>query len=410
MSSTEAEVVAANHSVRAQGLPTLSLMSVLWELLDAPKEEPPAGGNAKPFPFPGRDNSGQGGNPVLVYVDPELDEIRYGGFKQHERTIAPLRGLNVHLNEKFKVAFCEDNQATVHIIQTGNSAQLRHADRTQRTSLAWLREQFSKGFFNLVNVNTVYQVADILTKPFTSKAKWNHACNLIGVSAHGCKVLRVTERQNALVADTLQWIFDEGQIFRKNVKSKTPPCVMVHASLPCTGGCPWNNINGQIQEGQAKIQEHKALFRKLLKRLDKLIAMLRQLDIVLVVNMELPKLCSYWKNYFVHDFLMKYEMVKYNCDGCMFGVLDKDGILLQKSWTIASSCQSLAKLQQYKCTKDHQHGQSRGAALKRAESYTYETTDLIHECFSEFADGMKKFVTDSSAQKTTKLLLSFPHR
>ena len=141
-------------------------MSVLWELLDAAKENQPAGGNAKPIPFPGRDNSGQGGNPVLVYVDPELDEIRYGGFEQHDRTIAPLRGLNVHLNEKFKVAFCEDNQATIHIIQTGNSAQLRHADRTQRTSLAWLREPFTKGFFNLVNVNTVYQVADILTKPF----------------------------------------------------------------------------------------------------------------------------------------------------------------------------------------------------------------------------------------------------
>ena len=385
-----------------------------------------------------------------------MDEIRYGGFEQHERTIAPLRGLNVHLNEKFKVAFCEDNQATIHIIQTGNSAQLRHADRTQRTSLAWLREQFTKGFFNLVNVNTVYQVADILTKPFTSKAKWDHACNLIGVlwvqldgnitikpaptseaqasavsthetydrflcefccsddsklgdksrlPAFGCKVLRVTERQNALVADTLKWVFDEVQLFRKNVKSKTPPCVMLHASLPCTGGCPWNNINGQTQEGQAKIQEHKALFRKLLKRLDKLITMLRQLDIVLVINMELPKLCSYWKNYFVHDFLMKYEMVKYNCDGCMFGVLDKDGNLLQKSWTIASSCQSLAKLQQYNCTKDHQHGQSRGAALKRAESYTYQMTDLIHGCFSEFADSMKQVVTDSSAQRPTKRAL-----
>ena len=224
--------------------------------------------------------------------------------------------------------------------------------------------------------------------------------------AFGCKVLRVTARQNALVADTLQWVFDEVQIFRRNVKSKTPPCVMLHASLPCTGGCPWNNINGQTQEGQAKIQEHKALFRKLLKRLDKLITMLRQLDIVLVINMELPKLCSYWKNYFVHDFLMKYEMVKYNCDGCMFGVLDKDGNLLQKSWTVASSCQSLAKLQQYKwCTKDHQHGLSRGAALKRAESYTYEMTDLIHECFSEFADSMKQVVTDSSAQRPTKRAL-----
>ena len=79
--------------------------------------------------------------------------------------------------------------------------------------------------------------------------------------------------------------------------------------------------------------------------------------------------------------------------------------MLQKSWTIASSCQSLAKLQQYKCKKDHQHGQSRGAALKRAESYTYEMTDLIHGCFSEFADSMKQVVTDSSAQRPTKRAL-----
>ena len=72
--------------------------------------------------------------------------------------------------------------------------------------------------------------------------------------------------------------------------------------------------------------------------------MLRQLDIVLVVNMELPKLCSCWRIFLCAIFLMKYEMVEHNCDGCMFGVVD----LLQKSWTIASSGQSLAKLQQYK--------------------------------------------------------------
>ena len=112
--------------------------------------------------------------------DPELDEIRYGGMEPRKDYSASSR-IDCFLNEKFKVAFCEDNQATIHIIQTGNSAQLRHADRTQRTSVAWLREQFSKGFFNLVNVNSVYQVADILAKPFTSKAKWDHACHLIGV-------------------------------------------------------------------------------------------------------------------------------------------------------------------------------------------------------------------------------------
>ena len=32
-------------------------------------------------------------------------------------------------------------------------------------------------------------------------------------------------------------------------------------------------------------------------------------------------------------------------------------------------------------------------------------TDLIHECFAEFADSMKQFVTDSSAQRPTKRAL-----
>ena len=65
---------------------------------------------------------------------------RYGGFEQHEKTIAPLRGLNVHLNEKFKVAFCEDNQATIHIIQTGNSASF--------VMLTELKELLWRGFEN----------------------------------------------------------------------------------------------------------------------------------------------------------------------------------------------------------------------------------------------------------------------
>ena len=41
---------------------------------------------------------------------------------------------------------------------------------------------------------------------------------------------------------------------------------------------------------------------------------------------------------------MKYEMVKYNCDGCMFGVVDKDGNILQESWTIAFFCWPVATI------------------------------------------------------------------
>ena len=195
-------------------------------------------------------------------------------------------------------------------------------------------------------------------------------------------MLRVTERQNALVADTLQWVFDEAQSFRKNFKSKTPTCVMSHASLPCTGGCPWNNVNGQTQEGQAKIQEHKALCRKLLQRLDKLITVLRQLDTVLVVNMELPL-----KN-------------------CMFGVVDKEGNLLQSYGLLLLPVNHWPNCNSTSAPRITIISWTVQGPSKRAESYTYEMADLIHECFSEFADSMKKFVTDSSAQKASRALVA----
>ena len=56
-----------------------------------------------------------------------------------------------------------------------------HANRTQCVSFRWLKQQFECGQFELVNVKTDFQVADILTKPFTSPAKWEHALRLIGI-------------------------------------------------------------------------------------------------------------------------------------------------------------------------------------------------------------------------------------
>ena len=69
-SSTESEVVAANHGIGRKTRP--------------PAELP------------------KGTDAVVARIDPELDEIRYG-----ER-------LDVHLSDKFKVQVLEDNQATHH--------------------------------------------------------------------------------------------------------------------------------------------------------------------------------------------------------------------------------------------------------------------------------------------------------
>ena len=65
ISSTEAEVVAANHSMRAEGIPMLALFEQLN--LFKKLQGKPARGDAKPD-----------ADPVFTRIDPEIDEIRNG--------------------------------------------------------------------------------------------------------------------------------------------------------------------------------------------------------------------------------------------------------------------------------------------------------------------------------------------
>ena len=93
MSSTESEVISANHGVRAQGLPSLSLWMFLWKQV----EIDPANHKVRPKAPPPVKIDG-----ILARIDPELDEIRYGGCPGG-RSVANLQGLNVGLSDKFQV-------------------------------------------------------------------------------------------------------------------------------------------------------------------------------------------------------------------------------------------------------------------------------------------------------------------
>ena len=73
----------------------------------------------------------------------------------------------------------EDNLATITIVSKGDSEKMRHTDRTQNISFGWLKQQFEAEHFDMANVDTLEQVADIFTKPFAEKTKWLHALRLI---------------------------------------------------------------------------------------------------------------------------------------------------------------------------------------------------------------------------------------
>jgi hypothetical protein len=73
----------------------------------------------------------------------------------------------------------EDNQATIRIIESGKSPNLRHLNRTHRVNIAWLSEQFQKKQFKMSYCKSEHMRADIFTKAFTNKDRFEAALKLI---------------------------------------------------------------------------------------------------------------------------------------------------------------------------------------------------------------------------------------
>ena len=119
ISSTEAEVVAANHSMRAEGIPMLALFEQLN--LFKKLQGKPARDAAKPQE-----------DAVFTRIDPEIDDIRNGNVD--------INSLKASFPEFYQVKFMEDNQATIAVMSTGSSAYMRHMDKTQNINFKWLKQ------------------------------------------------------------------------------------------------------------------------------------------------------------------------------------------------------------------------------------------------------------------------------
>ena len=421
ISSTEAEVVAANHSMRAEGIPMLALFEQLN--LFKKLQGKPARDAAKPQE-----------DVVFTRIDPEIDEIRNGNVETG-CSAADLNSLKASFPEFYQVKFMEDNQATITVMSTGSSASMRHMNKTQNINFKWLKQQFECKQFDLINVGTGHQVADILTKPFTRPALWLHAINLIGIgptkvedeaarhtaapnstkvpklataagnqggsqkpfeprmliefccsedsklstqrkSNENCHCIRVTEVDDGTTNSCRQRLASQVQDFRNDF---TDGKLILYASLPCVGGSPWGNVNGLTVEGQERIKEQQKQFTKLFKSFVKLVDEI--CDEHTLIAFELSKNCKYWRWPMVRKFMMERSMTPHHFDGCMLGVLGNDGHPMKKSWTIAGNFKELEILDSFKCDGNHKHDQSRGKALKLAENYTFKLTDMLHECF-----------------------------
>ena len=197
---------------------------------------------------------------------------------------------------------------------------------------------------------TVLQAADILTKPFTNADKWKRAVRLMAISpraptrnaaiarpgdgnskteyssgepeaepeaqrllvelccseesklgdmsrkaALGCKIMRVTEKDN-LNSPACQRRIRTG--IKKFLRTHKPNDVMIWVSRGALHG-------RQMPSGKARIRRHVREFNKLWKSL---VATIESIDEPITIAIEWPKGCTYWRLSKVRRFLDQYNL------------------------------------------------------------------------------------------------------
>ena len=213
-----------------------------------------------------------------------------------------------------------------------------------------------------------------------------------------CHVVRVTEADDATKSKTIQALVSKIHALCDEGGDTSKP-LLLFASLPCTGGCPWQRIH--VEKNPELVQSHQELFIRLFKSFQSLCRMIRSRNPC--IAFELPKNCEYWSWDIVKKFIAKYNLVPTLCDGCMLGVRDRNGLPIKKSWQISCTF-PLQRLQAQVCDRSHSHGESRGPDLKHAEEYTFDMVDAIHLDWKDHAQALEKQACkgkDNSRQSQT---------
>ena len=301
-----------------------------------------------------------------------------------------------------EVIFLEDNQATIRILESGRSPSFRHTDKTQRLNLSWLSEQFKRKHFRLVYVGSSLQAADILTKPFTNSEKWESALRLMGISSQpaprketqnmkacageparsdasgsqqragepacpsvasdsrvliefccgpdsklgdrsrkhskDCYVIRCTEERDVTSRSNRMDIRNE--VVQAIESSTVQPCpVLIWISIPCTGGTTWSYVNLQHESAKLKVEYHRHVFEKIWSSMVDFLNLICHLNPKIAI--EWPAHCIYWKFDRGEKFCGKHQLIRVTFDGCMVGIVDKEGVPIKKPWAIQTDCDSI---------------------------------------------------------------------
>ena len=222
----------------------------------------------------------------------------------------------------------------------------------------------------------------------TMYANFAHTTTVIEICCSGHSTLssfigpkhtsvRITEEDDFRLPETGQYIVD---VIRRSNKGS----ILIHISLPCTGGSSIQQLNIATGRGTEKIKQYWLDFAKFMSNLSIVLRAAKEMDAF--INLEWPKGCSYWKDPRVQKLIRRYGLQRTQVDGCQYllkSINPQDfGMLIKKPWFFASNMMSLSRTA-LTCTGGHPHAQCLMDNAKLSERYTIKLVRWIHTCFKE---------------------------
>ena len=134
-------------------------------------------------------------------------------------------------------------------------------------------------------------------------------------------------------------ITESGVQFAKSVVKQAPAdsMIIIWASMPCTGGSPWQNINRHLPGGMDRLRKHWDLWEQLWTKFEQFVDWLDKNRPRWRVTIEWPQNCDYWRRPKVLQFCARWRLQETLIDGCSLGVKTQEGLCLKKPWRLCSN-------------------------------------------------------------------------
>jgi hypothetical protein len=224
----------------------------------------------------------------------------------------------------------------------------------------------------------------------TDKDSFMSQCNPFG---DRCKVIEITEEDD----------FTNPTGYGKVVEALRGENVAIFASLPCTGGSPWQICNKKHPACRRLILKHHKLFGKLFSSLVRLFKEYAPRGDIPIL-FEWPKCCRYWRLPRVDQFVRRYGLSTVEFDGCAFGLRScikrEEGKFLRKPWRIVTNIPAVQEaLKGHKCpgiSTDHVHATTCGKNAKHSQYYTRQLAETIHKAIAKHHESGQSWWTHES--------------